>query len=253
MPIKKKNNFWLVLILIPFIVFLVWIFYQYELEKKGEQTFYKAFGISIPDGYSINGIDVSKYQSYIYWKSVKQMKINNITIDFAFIKATEGIYSKDRMFERNWDLSKKNNITRGAYHFFIANKDAKSQAKNFIDNVSLTKGDLPPVIDIEKDYGLPKKELIQKVRVFVQELEKKYKVKPIIYTYADFYEQFFDNAFNDYPLWIAHYNKESAPNTNAKWIFWQHSEKGRVNGITELVDFNVFNGNKKDFYNLLLK
>ena len=27
-----------------------------------------------------------------------------------------------------------------------------------------------------------------------------------------------------------------------KWHFWQHSDRGNVNGINEKVDFNVFNG-----------
>jgi lysozyme len=26
------------------------------------------------------------------------------------------------------------------------------------------------------------------------------------------------------------------------WHFWQHSDRGNVNGINERVDFNVFNG-----------
>jgi LysM repeat protein len=33
-----------------------------------------------------------------------------------------------------------------------------------------------------------------------------------------------------------------------KWIFWQYSEKGRVNGINADVDLNVFNGTLEELY-----
>jgi lysozyme len=59
--------------------------------------------------------------------------------------------------------------------------------------------------------------------------------------------------FDDYPLWAAHYLEKDRPRIRRRWIFWQHSEKGRVNGIGMPVDFNVFNGDSADFENLLIK
>jgi lysozyme len=52
---------------------------------------------------------------------------------------------------------------------------------------------------------------------------------------------------------VAHYTDENEPDINRNWLFWQHSETGRVNGITEKVDFNVFAGDNKLFSNLLIK
>jgi lysozyme len=54
-------------------------------------------------------------------------------------------------------------------------------------------------------------------------------------------------------LWAAHYLEKDRPRIRRRWIFWQHSEKGRVNGIGMPVDFNVFNGDSADFENLLIK
>lgn len=238
---------------IAIIVFAAIFYLQYRLEKKSEQTYYKAFGIAIPGKFTMNGIDVSKYQSYIYWTSVKQMKIDSITIDFAFIKATEGLSNADAMFKRNWLLSKENNITHGAYHYFIATKNGKQQAKNFIKNVRLEKGDLPPVVDIEQDFGLNNKTLKNNLKECLIELEKHYNVKPILYSYVDFYHNFLGDDFDEYPLWVAHYTEEKKPNINRHWLFWQHSDAGRVNGITEKVDFNVFSGDSMLFQNLLIK
>ena len=57
--------------------------------RKAKFTHYPQFGINIPEGYSIHGIDVSKYQSLIAWEEVKAMRIRNINPGFAFIKATQ--------------------------------------------------------------------------------------------------------------------------------------------------------------------
>jgi lysozyme len=69
----------------------------------------------------------------IAWDAVKEMRVKNISIKFAFIKATEGIGNADPQFRRNWKKSKAAGLIRGAYHFFIASKDGMMQAQNFID------------------------------------------------------------------------------------------------------------------------
>src|SRR5688572_32774064 len=90
--------------------------------RKPKFTRYPEFGIVIPGSYSIHGIDVSKYQDMIAWEEVQAMKVQEIKLGFAFIKATEGIGKIDIHFNRNWKKSKSSGIIRGAYHFFIASK-----------------------------------------------------------------------------------------------------------------------------------
>ncbi len=45
---------------------------------------------------------------------------------------------------------KENKIMRGAYHYYRPNENSIEQANLFIKTVKLQKGDLPPVLDIEK-------------------------------------------------------------------------------------------------------
>ena len=71
-------------------------------------------------------------------------------------------------------------------------------------------------------------------------------------TNIDFYTKVLGDEFDDYPLWIAHYYQPGKPRIKRSWVFWQHSEEGRVNGIKSKVDFNVFNGDSTDFKNLLI-
>ena len=213
---------------------------------------YREFGIEIPRDYSIHGIDVSKYQSYIDWEEVKMMQVADVQIGFAFIKATEGINNRDQYFKRNWRKAHDAKVVTGAYHFFIASKSGKAQAKNFINTVDLEEGDLPPVLDVEQVNGASPAKLRKHVKEFLDAVEAYYGVRPIIYTNVDFYNHYLKGEFDDYPLWVAHYLQRNQPRIQRDWIFWQHSEQGRVNGILTKVDFNVFNGDSTDFRNLLV-
>ncbi|OYW16912.1 MAG: glycoside hydrolase, partial [Sphingobacteriales bacterium 12-47-4] len=138
-------------------------------------------------------------------------------------------------------------------HFFLATKDGKLQAENFIKRVDLEPGDLPPVLDVEQTYGVANAVIKREVKEWLQVVEGYYKVKPILYTNVDFYNRQLGADFDDYPLWIAHYLQPNKPRIEREWSFWQHSETGRVNGIFSKVDFNVFNGDSTDFVELLYK
>jgi lysozyme len=230
-----------------------YLWYKFISVEKAKFVRYAAFGIDLPESYPVHGIDVSKYQSFIDWPSVKDMKVNNVQITFAFIKATEGLGNVDKQFKRNWKKAAEAGVVRGAYHFFLATKSGKLQAKNFIKQVKLKPGDLPPVLDVEQLYGVKPEKMLREVQDWLTAVEEHYNVKPIIYTYVNFYSRYFKGEFDDYPLWAAHYLEKDRPRINRRWIFWQHNERGRVNGITKPVDFNVFNGDREDFEDLLIK
>ena len=250
---KKQVLRWVVgLTLIGMLALAGWLTYQWIAYRKAKFTKYPEFGITIPTEYSIHGIDVSRYQNIIAWEEVKKMKVHEIQLGFAFIKATEGIGNTDPQFIRNWRRAKSNDIIRGAYHFFIASKDGKMQAENFIKRVDLESGDLPPVLDVEQRYGTSKQQLQKEVREWLTVVENYYHVRPVIYTNVDFYNQNLGSGFDDYPLWVAHYYQQEQPRISRQWEFWQHNDQGNVNGIVSKVDFNVFHGDSVEFKSLLL-
>ncbi len=250
---KKKFTGTLTFILLLLAAMAATTWYITNRVNKPKFVRYPAFGIDLPSNYSIHGIDVSRHQSAIDWKGVKAMQIKDIKIGFGFMKATEGIQNVDGRFRKNWFEAKKAGIPRGAYHFFIPSKSGKAQADNFISTVHLEKGDLPPVLDVEQIRGTSVANLQQRVADWLTMVEDHYNVKPIIYTNADFYKNYLADRFDDYPLWVAHYLVKDKPRIKRKWVFWQHSETGRVNGIKARVDFNVFNGDSTDFENLLVQ
>ncbi len=249
---KKPGKKWWILLVVFAAALAFTLGYDWWLSRKSRFVRYPAFGISIPEDYLIHGIDVSRYQSIISWDAVKQMKVKNVQLGFVFIKATEGIANTDPQFKRNWKKSKQAGMIRGAYHFFLATKDGREQAENFIGSVDLEEGDLPPVVDIEQTYGVSIPVLKKELKEWLDVIEHYYRVKPIIYTNVDFYSRHLGKEFNNYPLWAAHYFQYDTPRINRQWDFWQHSEEGRVNGILSKVDFNVFNGDSLQFRNILI-
>ena len=253
---KRKNktpakNLWILLIVIPLVAAAVYYGINFFYSPKFVR--YPGFGIDMPVNYSIHGIDVSRHQASINWDDVKAMQIKNIKIGFGFIKATEGVQNVDDQFKKNWTAAKKVDIARGAYHFFVPSKNGREQAQNYIETVTLSTGDLPPVLDVEQINATSVTKLQQGICDWLLMVEAHYNVKPIIYTNAFFYEKYLGKKFDEYPLWVAHYLVKDKPHIERNWLFWQHNETGQVNGIDAYVDFNVFNGDSTAFKNLLIK
>ncbi|MFV8373891.1 glycoside hydrolase family 25 protein [Flavobacterium sp. LB1P71] len=192
------------------------------------------------EGKSI-GLDVSEYQGKISWSYVDTLE-KKYPLHFVFIRATVGKDRKDRQFNRNWLGAKENEMIRGAYHYYRPNENSLEQAKLFIKTVTLRKGDLPPILDIEK---LPKNQSLDSLKVglkrWLKAVELHYGVKPIIYTGEKYYDDFLKDEFSDYLFWIANYNfyREEIEDD---WLFWQFTEKASIPGIKGNVDINIYNG-----------
>ena len=187
------------------------------------------------------GIDVSEYQGEISWSYVDTLE-NKHPLHYVFIRATVGKDRKDRKFEKNWLGAKENKMIRGAYHYYRPNENSLEQAELFIKTVTLQKGDLPPVLDIEK---LPKNQSIANLKLglkrWLHAVESHYGVKPIIYSGESYCGEFLREEWGDYLFWIANYNfyrEEIAED----WLFWQFTEKASVPGIKGNVDVNIYNG-----------
>jgi lysozyme len=196
-----------------------------------------------PAGGPLPGIDVSHWQGTIDWNAVAADGV-----EFAFIKATEGGDYTDPRFAANWAGAQRAGVVRGAYHFFRPQTDALAQAAHFLRTVQLSPGDLPPVLDVEVTDGRSAAQIAAGVRAWLQEVERATGRRPILYTRASFWTGQMGGGFGEYPLWVAHYGV-SQPNIPAEWsgwTFWQHSDAGRVDGISGDVDLDWFNGGRAE-------
>ena len=213
---------------------------------------YKGYGVCLPVNYKVHGIDVSHHQGDINWSAVKATEKQVHPIRFVFMKATEGGDYKDRRFADNFREAGQAGLIRGAYHFYNPNTDPIRQADFFISQVKLQKGDLAPVLDIERKPR-SKTQLQADLKKFLDRLEQHYGVKPIIYTSYKYMERYLDAPeFKTYPLWIAHYYVATL-NYQGPWQFWQHTDYGTVPGIDSNVDLNVFNGSMEELKSYQLR
>ncbi len=207
---------------------------------------YRDFGISVPTGYSIHGIDVSHYQGDIIWHEVSSMQSHGMKLDLAFIKSTEGTTLIDPNFKKNWRQIHRTQMQAGAYHFFRCNLDPLEQANHFLKHTKLKSGDLLPVLDVETVDGVSDHLVKKNTLMYLRYVENRIGSPPILYTNVDFFKRYFSGSeFTKYPLWIAHYTSRDAPRIKADWVLWQYSESGRVNSIRTHVDFNVLQGGRQ--------
>lgn len=209
--------------------------------------------IDYPEGYSIHGIDVSHHQGDIDWEILSRAEIGGEPVSFAFIKATEGKSLLDENFNENFYEAREYGFIRGAYHFFTPSVSGREQAAYFIKQVHLEEGDLPPVLDIEQTGGLTTVQVRREALTWLRTVEANFGVRPIIYTYYKFKEQYLNTPeFDRYPYWIAHYYVKDLQ-YKGPWKFWQHTDCGRLPGIKGRVDLNIYNGSMYDLRRLTIQ
>ncbi len=194
------------------------------------------------------GVDVSHHQGNINWEKV----VASSNVYFAMIKASDG-QTIDNKFQINWKNAQGAGLACGAYHFWLPQVTGKKQAETLIRQIGfLQKGDLPPVLDIEdashaKFTGLTTSNLENNIQEFLDTVQTKFGIAPIIYTNPGFWKEKMKNStkFSNYLLWIANYSPKDEPTLPGgwpTWEFWQLTDSGRVDGISGVVDLNIFNG-----------
>ena len=80
---------------------------------------FKAYGVCMPSGFQVHGIDVSHYQGNIDWKMLTQTRQGKFPIHFVFMKASEGGDYGDKAFITNFDSAKTHGLSVGLIIFTI--------------------------------------------------------------------------------------------------------------------------------------
>lgn len=227
------------------------------------------------------GIDVSKNQRHIDWE-----KVANGGYKFAFIKASEGIGYPDKNFAENIKSASVNTLLAGPYHFArpAANENPEDEAEWFLQAAGdyIKRGYLRPVLDVEiPPSSYPQAEIEQMETMSDSDLQDwvlrwmnyvkdKTGQTPILYTNRDYYSGKLKKLIDEenYDIWISDPSTTSCsiplldeqqpkydlyPELIINWKFWQWyypdpcaSNKGKVPGIDEDVDLDVFNGYESD-------
>ena len=184
-------------------------------------------------GYKVHGLDISHHQEKVNWTLVdKKYK-------FIILKATEGQNFLDTDFLYNWNNARLNGFVVGAYHFFVMTSSGEAQADFYISKVPDSEKTLPPIIDLEistKKYKKP--DVIEHLRVMVEKLEKHYKKRVIFYVNYNTYNAYIKGEFPENKIWITDYKYFPKIDEENRWIIWQVSRRGRIEGIPGFTDKN---------------
>lgn len=181
------------------------------------------------------GIDVSNHQGRIDWADVATDNISSV-----YMKATEGDDFVDKRFTENWSGAASAGLARGAYHFFTLCSPGAAQAANFLRVLPNDPQALAPAVDLEYSAcsKRPDNETFQReLRTFIEAVESKIGKRVLVYAMPSFTKTYpiADTWVRD--RWVRRLFRR--PVTD-EWVVWQASDRGRVKGIDEPVDINVW-------------
>ena len=188
------------------------------------------------------GIDVSDWQGYINYASVRESGI-----EIVYIKSSQGSNIKDPYFEINYENAKANGLKVGFYHFLTAtNTDQAIQEANFFASViSGKKPDCKLVMDYEQFGGVGVEEINNIAIAFLERVQTLTGKEIIVYSDLSNAQNTFNREVADrYSLWLAYYGDyNSLSNVETSWNTWigvQYEDRGIINGINGYVDRDRF-------------
>jgi lysozyme len=198
----------------------------------------------------LSGVDVSSHNGDIAWSEAAGAGLR-----FVFARATEGKNRVDSKYTSIREGANASGLAFSAYHFARpdrSKRDAKKEADHFLNIAALGPGDLVPVLDVEVSGGLGVEALQSWVRAWLEEVDARLGVKPVIYTSPNFWRVYMGDttvfAEEGYMLDIASWAATVSPDVPAEnwgglgWTFWQTSTCGHLPGIPRCIDTEVFDG-----------
>lgn len=231
---SRKSLFWIVTVVLASLSVGAYYFFNQQTKIL---TPAKLRAI-VPEGFPTIGIDISHHQGEMDWDQLFNQSGYDSLIHFVYCKATEGNTLVDSQWERNRKKLNEIGIPNGAYHFFISTDPPRPQVAHFLSHWKKRDIDLPPVLDVETE-GISDQDLIDKMRIWLNEVEFRTGMRPVIYTSLHFYETKFQHVFTNYKFWIAAYNRKPDCANDPRIIHWQFTDRGRIPGTREKVDLNV--------------
>jgi len=187
--------------------------------------------------YPCRGIDISAHNGEVDFDRVAAD-----SIEWVYLKASEGGTWRDSRFHRNYDAAVRAGLKVGAYHFFRFDVEGWRQSVNLLQALGGRRLDLPVGIDVE-EWGNPTEhtteEVVSNLRSLVEMLRQNGR-EVMIYTNKNGYYRFVRGRFDDVALWICSFTNP-ALGENSRWTMWQHSHVGHVDGVSGPVDMSTFN------------
>lgn len=181
-----------------------------------------------------NGIDLSEHNGSVDWNKVKA--------DFVILRAGFGcdISQKDDRFEENYAGAKAHNIPVGAYWYSYAmdENEARLEADVFLATIKGKQFEYPVFYDVEesKQFELGKEKLSAVIRAFLERVEAAGYFVGLYGSASSLVTHTGNDIKEKYTIWLAHWCDST--NYSGAYGIWQHSCKGKVDGIIGDVDLD---------------
>ena len=193
----------------------------------------------------LTGIDVSDHQGTINWDAVKKDGI-----DFAIIRCGYGKNDPsqdDKQFARNIAECERLNIPYGIYLYSYA-LDVEGAKAEAVHALRLIKGHNPELgiwIDMEdadgykKRNGMPSNRTLVDICITFCDIMKSNGYKTGVYANLNWLmNQLNDSRLDTYNKWVAQWNATCT--YTKKFVMWQYTSKGTVEGIKGPVDMDKY-------------
>lgn len=184
------------------------------------------------------GIDVSTHNGNIDWNRVK-----SADIDFAILRAGYGRLAsqKDEHFEQNYAGAKAAGIPVGAYWYSYAMSEgeARLEADAFLSVIKGKQFEFPVYYDVEekKQLALGKEKVSAIMRAFLERVEAAGYFVGLYGSASSLTTRTADDIKSRYAIWLAHWVNQTS--YGGAYGIWQHTDKGKVDGITGAVDLDI--------------
>lgn len=164
----------------------------------------------------IDGVDISHWQGGdLDFRAAKRAGVK-----FVYHKASENTHYEDPMYDRRRREAAKAGIPFGAYHFARpeSRRDAKAEARWFIEHAQPKPGDLRPVLDLETLEHMSGMPLVRWADDFCAEVKRLIGVVPICYTPYELSTELEETSL----MWRPRYNDRNEP-PEFPYDIWQFS------------------------------
>lgn len=213
-------------------------YYATDFEYKGDY-------LSLINGASVLGIDVSEHQEEIDWNAVKEAGVEFVMIRVGYRGYESGVLMADECAQVHYEGARAAGLQVGAYFFSqaVSAQEAEQEAVFTLEQIQSWQVDMPVVFDWEYIAGdartgeIDAESLTHITAVFCQKVEEA-GYEPMFY----FNQNQGDHLLNlselvDYDFWLAMYGSMTYP---YKVKMWQYTSSGTVPGIPGNVDLNLY-------------
>lgn len=191
-------------------------------------------------------VDVSAFQSAIDWAKAKAAGIKGAIIRCGYRGYESGSLNEDKMFQNHIKGAHAAGVAVGVYFFTEAINGAEGRAEadyaiSLVQKMGIPLS-YPIAVDTEaqkakteRAKNLSKAKRTEAIKGFCERcVERGY--KPMIYASTSWLNNKLDMSQLPYDVWCAQYYDKCE--YKGKYIMWQYTSTGKVNGISGDVDLN---------------